>query len=185
MTVSVLSVNIVTLLFINLAVLLKQCFRRINTCLYELIQCAGEESVGIYRPIATVKHQRQLIAVNYNSDRPKGRLDRIRQSFDFLCDSVDLFNSVYSAHTLVLVIFYVVIFIHESYYGFVGIMNVKRGVFGSVMWVRVAFTETAINVAGFMVLIYFCSSTTCEVRLCTYLVLFPGQSRLSDLNRTE
>jgi hypothetical protein len=170
-TVSVLSVNVVTVLFINLAVLLKQRFTRINTCLCELIQWAGEETVGIYRQIATVKHQRQLIAVNYDSYRQKRRLDGIRQNFYFLCDFVDHFNSVYSAHTLVLVTFYVVIFIYESYYGFVGIMNVNKGVFGSVMWVRVSLTEAAILIAGFMVLIYFCSSTSCEVRLCTYLVL--------------
>jgi hypothetical protein len=132
-----------------------------------LIQCAGEETVGIYRQIVTAKHQQQLVAVNYNSDRLKSRFERIRRGCDFLCDFVDLFNSVYSAHTLVLVTFYVVIFIYDSYYGFVGIMDVNKGVFGGVMWVKVTFTETAINVAGFMVLLYFCSSTTCEVRLCT------------------
>jgi hypothetical protein len=185
MTVSVLSVNVVTVLFLNLAVLLKQCFTRINTCLCELIQCAGEETVGIYRQTVTVKHQQQLIAVNYNSDRPKFRLEHIMRSFDFLCDFVDLFNSVYSAHTLVLVTYYVVIFIYDSYYGFVGIMDVNKGVFGSVVWVRVTFTETAFNVAGFIVLLYFCSSTTCEVRLYTYLELIPVQSRLSGLNWTE
>jgi hypothetical protein len=167
MTVSILSINVVTVLFINLPVLLKQCFTRINACLCELIQCAGEERVGIYRQIVTVKHQPQLITVNYNSDGPKSRLEHIRRGCDFLCDFVDLFNSVYSAHTLVLVKFYILIFIYNSYYGLIGIMNVNRGVFGSVMWVRVVFTETAINVAGFIVLLYFCSSTTCEVRLCT------------------
>jgi hypothetical protein len=186
MTVSALSVNVVPVLFINLAVILKQCFTKINGYLCELIQCAGEETVGIYRQTVTVKHQQQLVAVNYNSDRPKRRLDGIRQSFYFLCDFVDNFNSVFSAHTLVLVTFYVVVFINESYYCFVGIMDVNRGVFGSVMWVRVTFTETAINAASFMVLVYFCSSTTCEVRLCTYLVfLIPEQSRVSSLNGTE
>jgi hypothetical protein len=83
------------------------------------------------------------------------------------------------------VTFYVVIFIYDSYYGFVGMMDVNKGVFGSVVWVRVRFTETAIHVAGFMVLLYFCSSTTCEVRLYTYLELIPGQSRLSGWNWTE
>jgi hypothetical protein len=171
MTVSVTSVNVVTLLFINLAVLLKQCFTRINTCLCELIQCTGEETVGIYRQIATVKHEQQLIAVHYNSDRPKSRLDCIRRGCDFLCDFVDSFNSVYSAHTLVLVIFYVVMFIYESYYGFVGIMDVNRGRFGSVFWIRVTCTEAAIHVVGFMVLLYFCSSTSYEVSRCTNVLL--------------
>jgi len=53
-------------------------------------------------------------------------------------------------------------------------MDVNRGVFGSVVWVWVAFTETAFNVVGFTLLIYFCSSTSCEVRRCTYFVLLPG-----------
>ena len=48
MSISVVSINLVTVLFINLAVLLKRCFTRINTCLCELIGCAGEESVGLY-----------------------------------------------------------------------------------------------------------------------------------------
>ena len=75
-------------------------------------------------------------------------------------------NSVYSAHTLILVTFYVVIFIYESYFGFVGVMDINRGIYGTVLWVRLTFTETAFNAAGFTVLIYFCSSTTCEVRRC-------------------
>jgi hypothetical protein len=53
--VSVLSVNVVTVLFTNLASLLKLCFTRINACLCEVIQCVGEESVGIYRQIPDVK----------------------------------------------------------------------------------------------------------------------------------
>jgi hypothetical protein len=185
MSVSVISVNLVPVLFINLAVLLKQCFTRINTCLCKEIQCAGEGLVGRYRHISALKHPHHLIPVNYKSDRPRSRLEHIRRSCDFLCDFVDLFNSVYSAHTLVLVTFYVFIFIYDSYFGFVGMMDVNKGLFTGVMWVRVTLTETAINAAGFMVLLYFCSSTTCEVRLCTYFVLIPGQSRLSDLNGTE
>jgi hypothetical protein len=62
MAVSVLS-NLVTALFINLAVLLKRCFTRKNTCLYELIRCAAEESLGLYRKISTVKRTKTLIAV--------------------------------------------------------------------------------------------------------------------------
>jgi len=105
MTVSVLSVNLVCLLFINLAVILKGCFTRINTCLGELVQCAGEESVGLYRQISTVKHTLPLIEVNNKSDRPKIRIEHIRRGCDLLCDFVDLLNSVYSAHTLILVTF--------------------------------------------------------------------------------
>jgi hypothetical protein len=185
MTVSMLSVNLVTLLFINLAVVLKGCFTRINTCLCELVQCAGEESVGLYRQISTVKQPQPVMKVNNKSDRPKIRIDHIRRGCDFLCDFVDLLNSVYSAHTLILVAFYVVIFIYDSYFGFVGVMDVNRGVLGTVVWVRVTCIETAFNAAGFTVLIYFCSSTTCEVRRCTYFVLLPGESRLSDLNLTQ
>ena len=166
MTVSVLSVSLVTLLFINLTVVLKECFRRINTCLCELIQCAGEESVGIYRQISTVKQPQPLIKVNYKFDRPKIRIEHIRRGWDFLCDFVDLLNSVYSAHTLILVTFYVVVFIYESYFGFVGVMDVNRGIFGTIVWLGVAFTETAVNAVGFTVLIYFCSSTSYEVRRC-------------------
>jgi len=41
MAISVLSIDVVTVLFINLVVLLKRCFTRKNTCLCELIRCAG------------------------------------------------------------------------------------------------------------------------------------------------
>jgi len=174
MAVSVWSVNLVCLLFINLAVELKGCFTRINTCLGELVQFAGEESVGLYRQISTVKHPLPLIEVNNRSDRPKISIEHIRRGCDFVCDFVDLLNSVYSAHTLILVTFYVVIFIYESYFGVVGVMDVNRGIHGRVMWIRVTCIETVINAVSFTVLIYFCSSTTCEVRRCTYFVLLPG-----------
>jgi len=165
-SVSIFSVNLVCLLFINLAVVLKGCFTRINTCLGELVQCAGEESVGLYRQISTVKHTLSLIEVNNKSVRPKIRVEHIRRGCDFLCDFVDLLNSVYSAHTLILVTFYLVIFIYETYFCFVCVMDINRGVFGSVVWVWDTLTETAFNAVGFTVLIYFCSSTTCEVRRC-------------------
>ena len=165
-SVSILSVNLVCLLFINLAVVLKGCFTRINTCLCELVQCAGEESVGLYRQISTVKHPQPLIEVGTKSGRPKIRIERIRGGYDFLCDFVDLLNSVYSAHTLILVTFYVVIFIYETYFGVVGVMEVNKGVFGVFSWILVAFTETSFNAAALTFLIYFCSSTTCEVRRC-------------------
>ena len=164
MTVSVLSVNIVTVLFINLAVLLKRSFTRINTCLCELIQCAGEDSVGLYRQVSTVEDPQPLIEVTYNCDKSKSRMVHIRLGCEFLSDFVDLFNSVYSLHTLVLVAFYVVIFIYDTYYNFVGVMNVNKVRFGSVMWIAMTCTETVFNALGFSVLIYFCSSTTYEVR---------------------
>jgi len=173
MSVSVLSVNVVTLLFINLAAVLKGCFTRINTCLCELVQCAGQESVGLYRQISTVIHPQPLIEVKNKSDKPEIRIEHIRRGCDFVCDFVDLLNSVYSAHTLILVTFYVVIFIYDSYFGFVGVMDVHRGIFGRVLWVRMTFIETAINAVGFTALIYFCSSTTCEVRRCPYFVVLP------------
>ena len=58
---SICSVNVVAVMFINLAVLVKRCFARINTSLRELIHCAGEGSVGLYRQIATVKRPQPLI----------------------------------------------------------------------------------------------------------------------------
>ena len=121
MTVSILSVNLVTVLFINLAVVLKRCFRMINTCLCELIQCTGEESAGLYRQISTVIHPQRLIEVNNKSDRPKVRIGHIRRGCDFLCDFVDLLNLnlLNSVHTLVLKTLYVVIFIYDSYSCFV------------------------------------------------------------------
>ena len=70
--------------------------------------------------------------------------------------------------------FYFVIFIFETHFGVVGVMDVNRGVFGSVVWVWVTCIETAFNAAAFTVLISFCSSTTCEVRRCTYFGLLPG-----------
>jgi len=62
-------------------------------------------------------------------------------------------------------------FIYESYYGFVGLMDVNRGKFGRAVWVGVTFFETVSNAVGFTVLIYFCSSTTCEVRRCVNVLL--------------
>jgi hypothetical protein len=75
MTVSVLSVNLITVLFINLGAVLNEYFTRINTCLYEVIQCACEYSVGLYRQLCTVKQPQQLIKVNYKSNRPKSRVE--------------------------------------------------------------------------------------------------------------
>jgi len=79
-------------------VLLKRCFTGINTCLCELIGCAVEESLGLYRQISTVKHPQQFIAVNSNSDRSKDRVVRERMCFCYVCDAVDLFNSVFNSY---------------------------------------------------------------------------------------
>jgi hypothetical protein len=166
MAVSLFSINLVTLLFINLAAVLKECFTKINTSLCELVQCAGQESFGLNRQISTVVHPQPLIEVNNKSDGPKIRMEYIRRGCDFLCDFVDLLNLVYSAHTLILVTFYVVIFIYESYFSFIGIMDVNRGMFGRAEWVRLTNIETVFNAVGFAALIYVCSSTTCEVRRC-------------------
>ena len=168
--VSILSIHLVTVLFINLAVVLKRCFRRINTCLCELIQCTGEEIFGLSRQISSVIHPQLLVEVNYKSDRPRIRIEHIRRGRDFLCDFVDLLNSVFSVHTLILVTYYVVIFIYESYFGFVGLMVVNRGITGRAVWVGVTFGETACNAVGFTILLYFCSSTTCEVRRCVNVI---------------
>jgi hypothetical protein len=106
MALSALSINIVPVLFINIAVLLKRCFTRINMCLCELIQCAGEESVGLYRKTSTVKHPQPLIEVNHNSDKSNCTIVHVRMFGDFVCDAVDIFISFFSIHTLVLVTFF-------------------------------------------------------------------------------
>ena len=61
MSVSGFQVNVGTMLSVNLAVVLELCFANINSCSYELIQCVGEELVGLYRQMSTMKHPRQLI----------------------------------------------------------------------------------------------------------------------------
>jgi len=78
MAVSVLSINVISVFFINLAVLLKRCVTRKNTCFWEMIHCAGEESVGIYRQIYTVKHPQPLIAVNYNCVKSESTIMHVR-----------------------------------------------------------------------------------------------------------
>ena len=71
-----------------------------------MIQCAGEESFGVYRQISTVIPPQPLIEVNHNSDKSKNTVVHVRIICVFVCDAVDLFNSVFSVHTLVLVTFY-------------------------------------------------------------------------------
>jgi hypothetical protein len=151
-----------------------------------MIQCVGEESVGLHRLMSTAEDPQPLIEVNYKCDKSKSGLVHIRQGCEFVCDFVDLFNSVYSVHTLVLVTFYVIIFIYDTYYGIVGMMDVNRGHFGGGMWIAMTFAETVCNAVGFTVLIYFCSSATYEVRRSSYLFFFiTREFRSSDLNGTQ
>jgi hypothetical protein len=89
----------------------------------------------------------------------------------YVYDAVDLFNSVFSVHTPVTDSFYFLIFIYDTYYGVVDMMNVNKGRFVSVMWIMVTCTETIVNAAGFTVQIYVCSCTTVQVRRYT-VVLF-------------
>jgi hypothetical protein len=106
MIVSVFSVNVVGVMLINLAVLLKGCFVRINTCLCELIECTGEESVALYRQIPTVKHPQPLIELNtFVIDQRKSSTERLWLGCDFVCHFVEILNSDFSVHTYVLVMF--------------------------------------------------------------------------------
>ena len=59
-----------------------------------------------YRQISTVKHTLTSIEFNYNSDKPNSTIVHVRMCCGFVCDVVDLFNSVFPIHTLVLVTFY-------------------------------------------------------------------------------
>jgi hypothetical protein len=56
--------KLVSLMFRNLAVLLKRCFTRINTRLHDQVQRAGEESLGLYIQMSIVKDTQPLIKVN-------------------------------------------------------------------------------------------------------------------------
>jgi hypothetical protein len=71
-----------------------------------MIRCEGEESVSVYTQIFTVKHPQPLNEVNHNSDKSKSTKVHVRMICDCVCDAVDLFNSVFSVHMLVLVAFY-------------------------------------------------------------------------------
>jgi glutamate formiminotransferase len=123
-------------------------FLKKNTCLCELIQCAGEESVGLYRQISTVKHPKPLIAVNLNSNKSKSKILHVKKCYDFDCDAVDLFNSVFSIHTLVLVTFILIIFTKCPYYGVVEMVNVNKCRFGSDMWIMVTVRKQLLMLLG-------------------------------------
>jgi hypothetical protein len=118
-----------------------------------------------------VKHTQPLFEVNENSDKSNSTKVHVRMICDCVCDAGDLFNSVFSIHTLVLVSFILILFINATYYGVVEVLNVNKGRFVSVMWIMVTCTETAVNAAGFTVLIYVCSCTSVQVRRYT-VVLF-------------
>jgi hypothetical protein len=135
--------------FHKLSFVAERCFTRINTCLCELIWCAGEEPFGLNGQISTVKNPQPLIAVNHNSDKSNSTIVHVRMCCGFVCVAADLFNSVFSVHTLVSVTFYFLIFICDNYNGFVEMMNVNKVRFVSVMWVMVTCTETFVNAAGF------------------------------------
>jgi hypothetical protein len=68
--------------------------------LCELIGGAGEESVGLYRQIFSVKQPQPLIAVNYKSDKSKNTIVHVRMCCGFVSDVVDAFNSVFSIDTI-------------------------------------------------------------------------------------
>jgi hypothetical protein len=144
--------------------LLKRCFAGINMCLCDLIEREGEESVGIYRQLSSTEHPQQLIKVNYISDRPKISILHMRFGCDFLCDAVDHFNPAFPVHTLVLVVFYITVFIFDTYCGFVGMTNVNNSLFENYVWIFLTSTQTVINTADFAVLICLCSCTSFQVR---------------------
>jgi hypothetical protein len=83
-----------------------------------------------------VKQPHPLITVNHNSDKSNNTIVQVRMCCCVVCDAIDLINSVFSIHTHVLVTF-ILIFICDTYYAFVEIMNVNKGCFVSVMWVIV------------------------------------------------
>jgi hypothetical protein len=76
-----------------------------------MIRCAGEELFSLYRQISTAKHPQPLIEVNHNSDKSKNTIVHVRMICGCVCDDVDLFNPVFSFHTLVLVSFILILFI--------------------------------------------------------------------------
>ena len=80
-------------------------------------------------------------------------------------DFVENFNSDFSVHTLVLVIFY------DTYCGIAGIMNVKNRHFCAVMWIMLNNAGTVLNAVPFTVLTQSCSSAICEVRRCINVLL--------------
>jgi hypothetical protein len=45
--------------------------------------------------------------------------------------------------------FYVVMFVYDTYCGIVGIMNVNKGYFGSGMWIMLTLCETIFNAVLF------------------------------------
>ena len=74
----------------------------------------------------------RCLKVKYIGDSPKCRIERLWLDGDFFCHFVEIFNSDFSIHTLVLVIFYVVTFVYDIYCGVAGIKNVKKRYFGGV-----------------------------------------------------
>jgi hypothetical protein len=62
----------------------------------------------------------------------------VRMRCCFVCDAVDFFNSEFSNHKLLLATYYctiLIIYISDTYYGVVKMLNVNKGRFVSVMWI--------------------------------------------------
>jgi hypothetical protein len=130
----------------------------------------GEGSVGLYRQVSVVKGLQPLINVNYKCDKSKSRIVHVRLVYEFVCDFVGYFNAVFSIDTLVLVMFYFVTFVFDTYFGILCIMSVNKGHSGSVMWLMLILSGTVFGAVLFIVLTQSCSGTTCEVRLCINLL---------------
>jgi hypothetical protein len=97
----------------KLSCVLKRCCTGKCACLCELIQCAGEGSVGLYWQISIVKQPQPLIDFNHISDGSNSTIVRVRKCSGFICDAVDLFDSVFSFHTLVIVTIYCLRLIYD------------------------------------------------------------------------
>jgi hypothetical protein len=82
-----------------------------------------------------VRHPQQLIEDNYISNGSNSRILHMRRGCDFVCEFVEIFYSVFSSHTPVLVMFYFVTFVCDTCYGIAGIMNVTNRQIGGVMWI--------------------------------------------------
>jgi hypothetical protein len=69
----------------------------------------------------------------------------MRRGCDFVCGFVEIFNSVFSFHTFVLVMFHFVTFVYDNCYGIAGTMNVKKRHIGGVMCTLLILAGTVLN----------------------------------------
>ena len=58
----------------------------------------------------------------------------VRVCCGYVYDAVDLISSVFSIHTLVLMIFILIIFIFDNFYGVVEVIDVNKGSFVSYVY---------------------------------------------------